>query len=775
MMTRELAKGSFLVWSLTSLFFICATSATSQTPLRAPSGLICELLDRPDQAVITDSQPEFGWIVNDSRRGARQSAYQILVASSEQVLSSNKGDLWDSGKVSSEQSINIEYAGHPLRAKSSYWWKVRTWDHVGKASPYSVPQRFITGDFDYGNRKWPGESRWVKLTNESGELWAFENRHPITYREIEPARVIRKSDDHYFVDLGKAAFATLKLAITSPNDAATVEIRLGEKLKEAQTIDQKPGGNINYKKALLRLRKGAHTYVDELPRQRSSYPNSQMLAAHMPEVTPFRYAEIVGAPSELRAADVRQLGLFYKFDDAASAFNSSNKDLDAVWNLCKYTLKATPFLGIYADGTRERMPYEADAYIQQLGHYAVDREYAIARYTHEFLIFNPSWPTEWHLHSVLIAWTDYQYTGNTESLQKHYQELKAKTLLALAREDGLISTKTNLVTEDFLKTIHYQGKGFRDIVDWPQGVKPGEKKEEFDPNNARGETDGYVFTAYNTVVNAFHYRALVLMSEIALALNRTKEAEDFRRRAAVFKETFNKVFFDSARGIYVDGEGTTHSSLHANMFPLAFGLVPESNYRTVVEFIKSRGMACSPYGAQYLLEALYKEGEAQYALDLMTANTDRSWLNMLRIGSTMTTEAWDIKYKLNLDWNHAWGAAPANIIARKLMGVEPLAPAFKVVQIKPQPGKLAYAKIKTPTIRGTINCEWIASASGYQFNVSIPANTTARIYLPAQERRKVKEGSVLADKARGVKFLHMEDGFAVYETGGGAYSFFATH
>jgi hypothetical protein len=113
-------------------------------------------------------------------------------------------------------------------------------------------------------------------------------------------------------------------------------------------------------------------------------------------------------------------------------------------------------------------------------------------------------------------------------------------------------------------------------------------------------------------------------------------------------------------------------------------------------------MACSVYGAQYLMEALYNAGEADYALELMTATHDRSWYNMIRIGSTITLEAWDMKYKPNADWNHAWGAVPANIIPRGLWGITPAAPGFGKVQVAPQMGSLEKASISHPTPRGQI-------------------------------------------------------------------------
>lgn len=86
----------------------------------------------------------------------------------------------------------------------------------------------------------------------------------------------------------------------------------------------------------------------------------------------------------------------------------------------------------------------------------------------------------------------------------------------------------------------------------------------------------------------------------------------------------------------------------------------------------------------------------------MRAKDDRSWWNMILTGSTITMEAWDMKYKPNSDWNHAWGAAPANIIPRYLWGVQPQTPGFQSVNIRPQMGDLKFANIKVPTIRGSI-------------------------------------------------------------------------
>ena len=196
-------------------------------------------------------------------------------------------------------------------------------------------------------------------------------------------------------------------------------------------------------------------------------------------------------------------------------------------------------------------------------------------------------------------------------------------------------------------------------------------------------------------------------------------------------KNFNMHLLDNKKGVYVDGIGTDHSALHSNIFPVVFGLVSEPNKRVIAEFIKSRGMACSVYGAQFLLDAVYDLHESQYGLELLTSVSSRSWYNMIRSGSTITMEAWDKAYKPNLDLNHAWGAAPANIIPHRLMGIEPLEPGFGKIRIKPQPGSLEHAEIKYPTIRGAVTASF-ENKPGRSFilDFSVPANTSVDIWLP---------------------------------------------
>ncbi len=185
-----------------------------------------------------------------------------------------------------------------------------------------------------------------------------------------------------------------------------------------------------------------------------------------------------------------------------------------------------------------------------------------------------------------MFYNDLMFTGNTESIDEYYDELKFKTLTSLAREDGLISSKN--VNDEIMKNLGFSNpkERIRDIVDWP----PAQKDTGWKLAGPNGERDGYDMVEINTVVNAFYYRNLVLMSEIAGMLGKTEDSEFFYRSCLKKSErSFNEKLLDKEKGIYIDGENSVHSSLHANMMALAFDLVPDENKKSVIDFIKVAG------------------------------------------------------------------------------------------------------------------------------------------------------------------------------------------
>ncbi|MCX6877426.1 MAG: glycoside hydrolase family 78 protein [Verrucomicrobia bacterium] len=142
-----------------------------------PSRLRCEYL--VDPLGIDVAKPRLSWVIEERSqssedRGQKQSGYQVLVASTPESLAKDQGDLWDSGKVESDQSIQVEYSGKLLGSRLACHWKVRVWDKGGKASAWSAPAGWSMGLLNPQDFK----AKWIGAPTDA---------------PIEPAPLLRKT------------------------------------------------------------------------------------------------------------------------------------------------------------------------------------------------------------------------------------------------------------------------------------------------------------------------------------------------------------------------------------------------------------------------------------------------------------------------------------------------------------------------------------------------------------------------------------------------------
>ena len=122
--------------------------------------LRCEYRTNP--LGIDVGKPRLSWVIDSGHRGERETAYQVLVASTPNLLAQDQGDLWDSGRGSSDQSVYVEYSGRPLESRMSCHWKVRIWDQDGKATGWSQPATWTMGLLKPADwqAKWITASKW---------------------------------------------------------------------------------------------------------------------------------------------------------------------------------------------------------------------------------------------------------------------------------------------------------------------------------------------------------------------------------------------------------------------------------------------------------------------------------------------------------------------------------------------------------------------------------------------------------------------------------------
>ena len=514
-----------------------------------------------------------------------------------------------------------------------------------------------------------------------------------------PVSVTKSEKGRVFVDFGKDAFGWLEICAPS---GVSLTVCLGEK-NDGLSVDRKPGGKIRVAEVKEVVANGKWRRVPLVPDELNTRGRSPMtppvpIADRYGVVMPFRYVEVIGETvgSALSAGNFRRFVLHVPMDLKASSFVSSDETLNAVYSLCKYSIFATSFAGIYVDGDRERLPYEADAYVNQISHYAVDSSLGMGRDTMRWLARHPTWPTEWAQYLIMMVWADWMQSGRTDLAEEMYDLLKTKKLYPRERDaEGLIVGNEC------------------DIVDWPVCERDGFEGRPWDSKDPNG------------VVNAFHYRNLLEMRDLAEALGRTQDAVRFADEAKAFLPVFNRRFLSAETGLYTDRVGGRHSSLHVNAAAVTCGLCPPERLTGVADFLEKKGMACSVFFAQHYLEALFKAGRAKTAIRLMADKGDRSWYGMIRDGSTITTEAWNLKVKPNQDWNHAWATAPLNLITRYVLGVRPTKPGFAEVEIAPQVGDLQEVEGQVPTPHGSVRVKVSCGKVTYEVPPQIDVRNSA--------------------------------------------------
>ena len=533
---------------------------------------------------------------------------------------------------------------------------------------------------------------------------------PVKRFEI-PAEECIVSDEKnlVFVDFGKEFIGGVRLEIDSP-ESAEITVRCGEELENGVVKYQMRTGNCYEEK--WRLKKG-----------QNKLENIGMKT--------LRYVEFLNLPAKpvrIWGSAIRQ-----EFQEEASQFTSSSRLLNQLYDFTKYTIKATN-QDLYVDSqSRERGAYEGDVLINLLSAYAVEDQYALARFSVSYLNTHRTWPAEYSLISVLMAWEDYLYTGDDALLRRDYQLLQSKIFAeTFADFRGLYG-----------RGILQAGNGNAVLVDWPHS-----------------ERDGYAYDAaeYNTVLNCMTYKALCCLSKIARVLKKHDDAAQYFRRAEQMKASLISLLYNPEKGAFCDGLSAAHMpvphfSQHASAFALYCGVYEDDAMRNALTaFLKTQGkIRMSVYGAFYLLEGLYAAGAGNYATELMlqedVSEGARTWAYMLQNGATITTEAWNSKNKPNMTFSHPWGSAPASQIVRGLFGIRPLEPGFARFRICICSGPVQKASIVVPTVKGPIHVS-------FEKDGGVPPVTNMEITVPPNTEAELCTGERATEKIRLLSGTH---------------------
>lgn len=325
---------------------------------------------------------------------------------------------------------------------------------------------------------------------------------------------------------------------------------------------------------------------------------------------------------------------------------------------------------------------------------------------------NMTWP------GAFITVADMLYTryGDIEGIRKHYPAMK-RWLDHMGNtygEDGIIS---------------------RDCYgDW---CVPPESPELIHSKELLRNTYGALIST------PFYCYLCQIMADFADLLGLQEDAEQFRFDASFSANAYNGQKFDAGTANYAYG------SVTANLLPLAFGMVPKEWEEYVFANIVNKTendfgghVSCGVVGIQQLMRTLTEYGRGDLALKLATNDTYPSWGYMVQNGATTIWELWNgntADPSMN-SGNHVMLLGDLILWEYEyLAGIRALEPGYRKIQLKPYPIEgLEYVKCTYNSISGDIQSSWNREGDRFEWEIVIPANTTAEVWLPTAGGYEVK-------------------------------------
>ncbi|MFG3721414.1 family 78 glycoside hydrolase catalytic domain [Streptomyces massasporeus] len=280
---------------------------------------------------------------------------------------------------------------------------------------------------------------------------------------------------------------------------------------------------------------------------------------------------------------------------------------------------------------------------------------------------------------------------------------------------------------------------------------------------------------------AYYAENARMMAEVAGALGEESAASDYRKLSADIRPAFTRAYV-SADGT-VKGNSQTGYAMALGMDLVADpALVGKVGEKFVAKLaLTDYHLRTGFIGTPLLLPALSRIGRDDLAYKMLLHKDYPSWGYEIEKGGTTMWERWNSimpdgefgPVDMNSFNHYAYGAV-GDWMFQNIGGLSPIEPGYKRSRIAPVPGgNLTRGSGSLHTVHGLLSSRWTNRDGVFTLKVTVPVNTVAEVHVPADTRRAVTEGGRPADKAKGVRFLRMEDGAAVFQVGSGTYDFAA--
>ncbi|MFO7775001.1 MAG: family 78 glycoside hydrolase catalytic domain [Candidatus Hydrogenedentota bacterium] len=519
------------------------------------------------------------------------------------------------------------------------------------------PQDWRARDFD--------DSAWdPPLTGAPDLVFVPPLTRPLEVRPATPERITRQGEGQYIYDFGHPVVGHTRMQVTGGEAGETVEVRHGEHLEasgpETQDVRVRP-------------------MYQEFPVLSGA---GDLIEFHMPRS--FRYVEVGNASSAPTVwVDVRH----HPFAAGARRFTVSDPVLQRAWRLCVNQVRYASQEGFRKYPSVDMSQHLGEAVITSRSHMLLTGDVSLtkkavfdfansARGSGSVKTFAPSSVqreiAEYSLQWPLMLDQYYRYSGDLGFLQRMADKVLEGLHAHFAQfenEEGLLEGlgEKSLLAQD---SEHHAGEAPREVAD-----------------------------SANAVLNAFYYGSLQTAADIMRHLGR--DPAPYRERAARVKEACLEQLYDGERRLFRDAPGRDSVSLCGNALALRFGLAPSEAEPAILSLIREKGLNCGPDFAPYVIEACFRAGAPDLALDLIALR-----------------EPSNAYARQDTRWRHPAGASPVYLIAEYLLGLQPGEPGWERLRFAPEMSeRLESVELEIPLPEGRRLSARYGAANGFHLTV----------------------------------------------------------
>lgn len=547
------------------------------------------------------------------------------------------------------------------------------------------------------------------LTAQMAEpLKVFETFTPLTSKPLQ--------DGSWIFDMSQNASGIPAITV-SGKKGDTIKIVPAELINDDGTANQKASGGPHY-----------YTYILKGDGDEEWQPKFTYYG--------FRYLQVFGA-IPAGEENKNHLPIIKKIEGLhirnaamqAGSFHSSNNLFNKTNELIKWAIKSNT-VSVFTDcphreklgwleqthlmGSSVQYNYDVAALNKKVitdMHYAQYADGKVPEIAPEYVHFTAPFDEspEWGSAAVILPWYNYLWYGDKKTLAGAYNLMKGYVSYLQKKSSGNILS-------------HGLGDWF-DIGPNRPGVSQ--------------------LTPLGVTATAMYYYDVTILQKTAMALNKPEDAVIYKKLSAAIKSSFNKKFFNTTTRQYATG------SQAANAMALYMNLVDDEYKQDVVNNlvadIKNRGNALTAgdIGYRYVLQALEKNGRSDVIYEMNNRSDVPGYGYQLAKGATALTESWQAY--ANVSNNHFMLGHLMEWFYSGLCGIGQAqgSVGFNHIEIRPQPvGDIKEAAAGYHSVYGLISVSWKKSKDAFMMDVTIPANTKATIFFPAEYKKPpVKIGS----------------------------------